>query len=129
MSPSYIHMAAFHPTSKYKLYLYREVGWDGDATVRPSLSRKLAAGHLWCRADFFLLQQPDGRPVLYVPGNAGSMMQARSIASSASRQYWKAPFMKDEVLDALGVQPLDVFTGSLSPPVCLLCDVDGCHID
>ena len=38
MSPSYIHMEGLNTSrtplaSKYKLFLYREVGWDGDQTV------------------------------------------------------------------------------------------------
>ncbi|KAL7417647.1 PGAP1-like protein-domain-containing protein [Mrakia frigida] len=90
MSPSYIHMEGLNSTrtplaSKYKLFLYREVGWDGDQT-------------------------PDGIPVLYIPGNAGSMMQARSIASSAARQYWREPFVRDEEMHSREIRPLDVFT-------------------
>ena len=56
MTPSY----SLVPTapSRYRLYLYREQGWDG---------------------------QPRGRPVLFIPGNAGSYQQVRSIASLAAR--------------------------------------------
>jgi hypothetical protein len=32
--------------------------------------------------------QPTGHPVIFIPGNAGSFKQVRSIASSASRQYY-----------------------------------------
>jgi hypothetical protein len=62
--------------------------------------------------------KPDGIPVVYIPGNAGSMMQARSIASSASRQYWRQPFVRDPKLESIGVvKPLDVFTGTRVCPL------------
>lgn len=40
MSPSYLHITTLNTTvtplaSKYKLFLYREIGWDGDQTVSP----------------------------------------------------------------------------------------------
>nr|AOR51856.1 GPI-inositol deacylase [Phaffia rhodozyma] len=94
MSPSYIHITTFdktvHPIAdKYKLFLYREVGWDGDHT-------------------------PDGQPVLYIPGNAGSMMQVRSIASSASRQYWTGPFISNKAFIERGIKPLDFFTADFN---------------
>jgi PGAP1-like protein len=47
--------------------------------------------------------QRRGLPVLFIPGNAGSSRQVRSIASSAARQHQQER--------ALG-KPLDFFTGS-----------------
>lgn len=57
MTPSY-RLIPFRP-SRYRLYLYREQGWDNET--------------------------PTGRPVLFIPGNAGSYQQVRSIASYAAR--------------------------------------------
>ncbi|KAK4687334.1 GPI inositol-deacylase, partial [Tremellales sp. Uapishka_1] len=64
MTPSYtrIQKGELHKT-KYALYLYREQGWD-------------------------TLDEPSGHPVIFIPGNAGSYQQVRSIASSASRQFY-----------------------------------------
>lgn len=36
--------------------------------------------------------QLHGAPVLFIPGNAGSSHQVRSIASSAARQYFSSPY-------------------------------------
>lgn len=33
-------------------------------------------------------KKPTGHPVIFIPGNAGSYKQVRSIASSAARQYY-----------------------------------------
>ncbi|KAK9768014.1 GPI inositol deacylase [Basidiobolus ranarum] len=51
-------------TKKYELYLYREHGYD--QTNSP----------------------PNGIPVLFIPGNAGSYKQVRSIASGAAELYY-----------------------------------------
>lgn len=37
------------------------------------------------------MTQPRGVPVLFIPGNAGSFRQIRSIASSAARQFYSHP--------------------------------------
>lgn len=50
-----------------------------------------------------------GNPVLFIPGNAGSSHQARSIASSAARQFYKDPGERNPALE--GLRPLDVFAG------------------
>ncbi|KAL7423956.1 GPI inositol deacylase [Cryptotrichosporon argae] len=75
MMPSY-HAVEWPdaPSTKYRLYLYREQGVDD--------------------------QDPSGHPVIFVPGNAGSYKQVRSIASSAARQH----------RDGVGARPLDFFT-------------------
>jgi hypothetical protein len=55
--------------------------------------------------------QPRGLPVLFIPGNAGSYSQVRSIASSASRQFYGET--RGEDLPP-GTTKLDFFTGTLS---------------
>lgn len=76
MSPAYAKVYAFDSThtrfaSKYSLYLYREQGKD---IMPPSDS------------DEFNLS---GTPVLFIPGNAGSYKQVRSLAAEAANQYYK----------------------------------------
>lgn len=74
MGPSYARISGFDEThtkfaSKYSLYLYREQGLDplpeGDQDK-----------------DFL-----GGIPLLFIPGNAGSYKQVRSIAAEVSRMY------------------------------------------
>ncbi len=50
--------------AKYNLYLYREVDYDHSSV-------------------------PNGIPVLFIPGNAGSFRQGRSLAAEAARQYYE----------------------------------------
>ncbi|KAI5779242.1 PGAP1-like protein-domain-containing protein [Geopyxis carbonaria] len=74
MSPVYLKANDFDTehtrfASKYDLYLYREAGVDEEYPVR-------------------------GVPVLFIPGNAGSYRQVRSIAAEAAR-YFKNVASKD----------------------------------
>ncbi|KAG2349889.1 PGAP1-domain-containing protein [Suillus weaverae] len=50
-----------------------------------------------------------GVPVLFIPGNAGSSHQVRSIASSAARQYFSSPFVISGDFTGRGIQSLDFF--------------------
>ncbi|TFK99201.1 PGAP1-like protein-domain-containing protein [Pterulicium gracile] len=101
VSPQGCRMSWMHPSSvlmtdfdtswtrlggRYTLWLYREKGRDKDVG-----------------------QIGSGIPVIFVPGNAGSFKQVRSIASSAANQYYTkagqvAPeFRKFRVLDFYAV--------------------------
>ncbi|KAJ1990520.1 GPI inositol deacylase [Dimargaris cristalligena] len=78
MYPNYIRqngldLSRTRFASKYRLYLYREGGVDE------------------------LLREPFRIPILFIPGNAGSYKQVRSIAATASRQFDHArtAFLKD----------------------------------
>ncbi|KAF8609615.1 PGAP1-domain-containing protein [Ceratobasidium sp. AG-I] len=87
MSPSYVVQDGFNKTwtplaRRYSLLLYREVGWDSEV--------------------------PSGRPALFIPGNAGSSHQVRSIASSAARQIYDSPHVRSTNLPA-NVEPLDLY--------------------
>ncbi|KAJ8698746.1 GPI inositol deacylase [Pleurotus ostreatus] len=92
MSPSYVLQTGFDKrwsnlAGRYSLYLYREVAWDD--------------GKL-----------PSGIPVLFIPGNAGAAGQVRSIASSATRQYFQRPGVVADEFETgwkRGVKPLDFF--------------------
>ncbi len=51
------------------------------------------------------------QPVLFIPGNAGSSHQVRSIASSAVRQYYTSPHQVSPEIQATSLRPIDMFTG------------------
>ncbi|KAK8843412.1 hypothetical protein IAR55_007069 [Kwoniella newhampshirensis] len=88
MMPSYTPVEWLDkPSRRYSLYLYREQGWDFENTV-------------------------NGHPVIFVPGNAGSYQQVRSIASSASRQYYGKPGGRAEGQER--AKKLDFFTVDLN---------------
>jgi glycosylphosphatidylinositol deacylase len=97
MTPSYIRLAwPEAPSKKYSIYLYREQGWDTEERVS-SLSGN----------PFLIRLQLKGHPVIFIPGNAGSYQQVRSIASSASRQFHEHPGGRaDDMQDA---KSLDFF--------------------
>ena len=59
--------------------------------------------------------KPSGIPVLFVPGNAGSFRQVRSLAASAARQFFHNPGVPDEALLRMGGRSLDFFSGQLLP--------------
>ncbi|KAI1821882.1 GPI inositol-deacylase [Xylaria intraflava] len=89
MSPSFIHLSDFDTehtrfASKYSLYLYREQGIDSRPKVR-------------------------GIPVLFIPGNAGSYKQVRSIASESARYFHEA-IHPNTASAKSGVKNLDFFT-------------------
>ncbi|KDQ64460.1 hypothetical protein JAAARDRAFT_116582 [Jaapia argillacea MUCL 33604] len=91
MSPSYILQSKFDTSwsplaRRYSLALYREVGWDSS--------------------------QPSGFPVLFIPGNAGSSHQVRSIASSSTRQFFSSPSLISPsfLSRSSTIKPLDFFS-------------------
>lgn len=94
MMPTYIKMEGFDSeysrfASKYGLYLYREEGVD---------QYNAATGDLGLR----------GAPVLFIPGNAGSYKQVRSLSSEAAR-YWKG-VNRDREEQYEGKRAFDFFT-------------------
>ncbi|KAG5648788.1 hypothetical protein DXG03_000137 [Asterophora parasitica] len=91
MSPSYVLQNEFNTSwtplaRRYSLSLYREVGWDSS--------------------------QIQGTPVLFIPGNAGSSHQVRSIASSATRQFFASPGVVAPEFASRNLKPLDFFADS-----------------
>ncbi|KAF8437202.1 PGAP1-like protein-domain-containing protein [Boletus edulis BED1] len=88
MSPSYLLQSEFNTSwtplaGRYSLWLYREVGWEPNQAM--------------------------GLPVLFIPGNAGSSHQVRSIASSASRQYFSSPVVVSHEFTGRGAKPMDFY--------------------
>ncbi|GAA5823698.1 hypothetical protein JCM11251_000730 [Rhodosporidiobolus azoricus] len=110
MSPSYLHLSGFGReftrlgNGPWGLYLYREAGWDADPLPEPGPDGRI-------RPDSLNLQ---GTPVLFVPGNAGSFRQVRSLAAAASRTWHERPGVVRSGPDApssrRGSAPLDFFT-------------------
>lgn len=92
MSPTFIRMVGFDTehtrfASKYNLYLYREEGVDPYSHENIGLN---------------------GAPVLFLPGNAGSYRQVRSLAAEASRQYY-GNIVHDQDRLKKGTRSLDFF--------------------
>ncbi|KAF7970245.1 hypothetical protein HWV62_24492 [Athelia sp. TMB] len=89
MSPSYVMQSGLDKSwsplaDRYSLWLYREVGWEGTPG--------------------------SGVPVLFIPGNAGSSHQVRSIASSATRQFYESPYIVSQAFAGRGIKPLDFYS-------------------
>ncbi|KAG9049980.1 GPI inositol deacylase [Tulasnella sp. UAMH 9824] len=94
MSPSYVLQSSFNASwtplaKRYSLWLYREVGWESENTLH-------------------------GSPVLFIPGNAGSSRQARSIASSAIRQIYTNPYVPSSEFTKGTIAPVDIFTAEFN---------------
>ncbi|THX83273.1 PGAP1-domain-containing protein [Aureobasidium pullulans] len=70
--------------TKYSLYLYREAGIDQDTRVK-------------------------GIPVLFIPGNAGSYKQVRSLAAEAAN-YYHDVLQHDAQAQQDGKRPFDFFS-------------------
>lgn len=93
MTPTYLKLSGFDTehsrfASKYTLYLYREEGVD-----------EYSHDNIGLR----------GAPVLFIPGNAGSYKQVRSLSSEASRYYYNH-YRNDRKAKEQGVRALDFFT-------------------
>lgn len=97
MGPSYARIRGFDEShtrfaSKYSLYLYREQGKDPIPQTGEDL-------------DFL-----KGTPVLFVPGNAGSFRQIRSIAAESANLF----FDSRGLLRNRNVQNLDFFSADFN---------------
>ncbi|SCU78227.1 LAFA_0A05600g1_1 [Lachancea sp. 'fantastica'] len=96
MYPSYARIDGFDErytklAKKYHLYLYREQNKDRD----PSEDGMI---HV------------DGIPVLFIPGNAGSFKQARSIAAACANVYFDEP----DSIENPHTKNLDFFTADFN---------------
>lgn len=97
MSPAYLRLDGFGReytrlgAGPWGIYLYREAGWDTEPL--------LADGSL----------SLSGSPVVFVPGNAGSFRQVRSLASAASRAWWELPGIRKKGAGGKHGASLDFF--------------------
>jgi glycosylphosphatidylinositol deacylase len=111
MSPHYILHTDFNKSwtplaTRYTLWLYRERGIDD---INHHVSFNLPFLSVFQRIDKYG-NQNKGLPVLFIPGNAGSSRQVRSIASSAARQFVQEPPILAGTSQIS--KPLDFFTGT-----------------
>ncbi|KAK4055661.1 GPI inositol deacylase [Microbotryomycetes sp. JL201] len=111
MAPSYLHLSGFGTeytrlgAGPWGVYLYREVGWDDDPLQQHNHQ------HNGSPPDDDSALQLSGTPVIFVPGNAGSFRQVRSLASAASRAWFEVPgFRRKGVSSRDGARSLDFFT-------------------
>ncbi|PFH49243.1 hypothetical protein AMATHDRAFT_148079 [Amanita thiersii Skay4041] len=105
MSPSYLLQSQFNKSwtplgNRYSLWLYREFGWDpNEASSRKrQLSCTPSNNHV-----------RNSLPVLFIPGNAGSSHQVRSIASSATRQFFSSPQAVSSTFSSRKLKRLDFY--------------------
>ncbi|CAG8467242.1 435_t:CDS:2 [Ambispora leptoticha] len=89
MRPSFIKQNGFDSeqtrfAGKYGLYLYRELGLD-------------------------ISEEPTGIPALFIPGNAGSYKQVRSIAAETAVLYYESMSQEPKHWEQ-GVRGIDFFT-------------------
>ncbi|KAG7193068.1 GPI inositol deacylase [Scheffersomyces spartinae] len=105
MVPSYARIqgmdsAASQYASKYSLYLYREVGKDS-----------VPANHYEQTEDMSFL---NGIPVLFIPGNAGSYKQVRSIAAETSNLFFGDDDTREQDIDNPHMKNFDFFAADFN---------------
>ncbi|CAO3570505.1 unnamed protein product [Mortierella alpina] len=111
MQPSYFRILGFDHAKtrlagKYGLLLYRDQ-FDDRRFLDSSILTQTGEND-WT-VDPSAKLRPSGVPVLFVPGNAGSAKQVRSMAKEASRYFYET--MPWELGDRRpGSKPLDFFT-------------------
>ncbi|KAF9964644.1 GPI inositol deacylase [Mortierella alpina] len=111
MQPSYFRLLGFdyaktRLAGKYGLLLYRDQ-FDDRRFLDSSVLTQTGEND-WT-LDPSARLRPSGVPVLFVPGNAGSARQVRSMAKEASRYFYET--MSGEQGDRRpGSKPLDFFT-------------------
>ncbi|KAF9360149.1 GPI inositol deacylase [Mortierella sp. AD094] len=109
MQPTYYRILGFDKdytdlAGKYGLLLYRDEG-DEHPALHPSQLTQ-TDDHDWSIAKSAKIR-PSGVPALFIPGNAGSARQVRSMAKEATR-YYNEKIQKG--LRAPWSKPIDFFT-------------------
>ncbi|KAG0053764.1 GPI inositol deacylase [Gryganskiella cystojenkinii] len=115
MQPTYYKLLDFDINqtrfaSKYALLLYRDE-YDHHPQLDQSMLTRLG-DHDWA-IEKEAKWQPTGVPVLFIPGNAGSARQVRSIAKEASK-YYHETIPRERGKRTKGSKPLDFFTVDLN---------------
>ncbi|KAF9295030.1 GPI inositol deacylase [Linnemannia elongata] len=125
MQPTYYRLLAFDETmtrfaGKYNLLLYRDGDYDDDRLRSPLNHVDIGGSNLvthirsseWA-VDKSIKVRPTGVPALFIPGNAGSAKQVRSMAKEAARYYYET-LPREEGGHAAGSKPIDFFTVNLN---------------
>lgn len=107
MRPDYIPHSQFVDSKHamtYGLYLYRDRAWNlnNDISVRVFLNKQYLS---------YDTLKPNGIPVLFIPGNAGSYKQGRSIAAELAKQYYSSYGIPNPYLESQAGAPPDFWTG------------------
>ncbi|KAG0220272.1 GPI inositol deacylase [Mortierella sp. NVP41] len=115
MQPSYYRFLGFDETmtrfsGKYRLLLYRDDEYDDQLSLRGSSFVTQIGSSEWAIAKSAKIH-PTGVPALFIPGNAGSAKQVRSMAKEASRYYYETlPREQQGIRRPSGSKPIDFFT-------------------
>ncbi|GJJ71191.1 GPI inositol-deacylase [Entomortierella parvispora] len=115
MQPTYYRLLAFDANqtqyaAKYGLMFYRD---EHDPHPRLAQSNLRHIGERDWAIEKEAKWHPTGVPVLFIPGNAGSARQVRSIAKEASTYYHETVPREQGTRDQ-GSRPLDFFTVDLN---------------
>ncbi|KAF9157031.1 GPI inositol deacylase [Linnemannia schmuckeri] len=103
---------------KYNLLLYRDGDYD-DPLLSPlnhiNIGSSLVTqiGSTEWAVDKSVKIRPTGVPALFIPGNAGSAKQVRSMAKEAARYYYET-LPREQGSRAAGSKPIDFFTVDLN---------------
>ncbi|KAG0042578.1 GPI inositol deacylase [Gryganskiella cystojenkinii] len=112
MQPKYYKLLGFDRArtqfaGKYGLLLFRD-RYDYEVPVPPRLLKEYANNVY--TIDKEARVRPLGIPALFIPGNAGSAKQVRSIAKEASRYYYETYLPERLRIGSTMSRPIDFFT-------------------
>ncbi|KAF9929779.1 GPI inositol deacylase [Linnemannia zychae] len=121
MQPSYYRILGMDATitrfaGKYNLLLYRDEYDDHlslDRLVSSGSNLVNQIGSTEWAIDKSVKIRPSGVPALFIPGNAGSAKQVRSMAKEASKYYYKT-LLGEHGGHHPGSKPIDFFTVDLN---------------
>ncbi|KAF9908894.1 GPI inositol deacylase [Linnemannia zychae] len=100
---------------KYNLLLYRDDEYDDQLSLNRLRSTNLLtqlSSSEWS-VDKSVKIKPTGIPALFIPGNAGSAKQVRSMAKEAARYYYQT-LPREQGIRPEGSKPIDFFTLDLN---------------
>ncbi|KAF9188961.1 GPI inositol deacylase [Haplosporangium sp. Z 767] len=112
MQPSFFRIMHFDRSrtrfaDKYGLLLYRDE-YDDRLSLDSKIEKQIGSFEWTVKKSAQI--NPRGIPVLFIPGNAGSAKQVRSLAKEASRYYYETiPWERDGIREP-GSKALDFFT-------------------
>ncbi|KAG0263976.1 GPI inositol deacylase [Mortierella polycephala] len=112
MQPSFFRILDFDKSrtrfaDKYGLLLYRDE-YDNRLSLDSMIEKQIGSFEWTVKKSAQI--KPIGIPVLFIPGNAGSAKQVRSLAKEASRYYYETiPWERDGIREP-GSKALDFFT-------------------
>ncbi|KAG0266184.1 GPI inositol deacylase, partial [Linnemannia exigua] len=121
MQPTYYRILGFDDTitprftGKYNLLLFRDDEYDDNLGLKRLGSTGLLtqlSSSVWA-VDKSVKIRPTGVPALFIPGNAGSAKQVRSMAKEAAKYYYQT-LPREQGGRPAGSKPIDFFTLDLN---------------